>query len=338
MIEIAITSAIVAIAIFVLTSLFEYFMIPLLRKLKVEQLVRSDGPDWHKKKNGTPTMGGLGFVFATLIVMAGFFLVRAYRGDSSSFIPLALTLAYAASNAAIGFVDDYCKLLKHDNEGLTEAQKFFLQLVMAAAYLCVMTYTGNLDTLVTVPFFNTSIELGWFYYPLALLVLTGVVNGGNITDGVDGLASSVTAVMGVLFIAVAFLLCDLQLSLVGSILVGTTLGFLIYNRHPAKVFMGDTGSLFFGAIVIAAAFQTDAELIGLIVAAVYIIEMLSSFLQKMVFKITRIMTGKGRRIFRIAPLHHLFESYGWRENQVVTVFALAETVFCMIAFWAYLLL
>lgn len=326
--------AVITAAVFGLTALVEHWLIPVLRSYKVGQVIKEDGPIWHQSKSGTPTMGGIGFILPVLIVMIVFLIMRAVKGDSSSFIPFVLTLAYAVFNGAIGFVDDYCKLIKHENEGLTELQKLFLQLVMASAYVCVMSYTGNLDTAVEVPFFNVTWELGWFYYPLAILVLTGVVNGGNITDGIDGLACSVSLVIGIFISVLAFTQKDLQLSLVGAILVGAMLGFLIYNLHPAKVFMGDTGSLFLGALVISAAFQIGQELVGLIVSAVFIIEMLSSFLQKMVFKITRITTGTGKRLFRMAPLHHHLEKGGWKEGRIVIVFSAVEAAFCLLAWIA----
>ncbi|MBQ7346504.1 MAG: phospho-N-acetylmuramoyl-pentapeptide-transferase [Clostridia bacterium] len=320
-----------ALSVFLLTVLAEYKLIPVLRSHKAGQRILDIGPRWHKSKEGTPTMGGIGFILAAMLVMGAFFVWQAAVGSPADYIPLALTLAYAVANGAIGFVDDYCKLIKKQNEGLTWKQKLFLQLFIAAAYVCVMAYTGNMDTAVALPFRDTPLELGWFYYPLAVLVLAGVVNGGNITDGIDGLASAVTFVIGGFFAVWAFTTRDEQLSMVSAVLLGTTLGFLIYNFHPAKVFMGDTGSLFLGALVIATAFQTDAELVGLIVAMVFILEMLSSFLQTLVFKITKKLTGEGKRLFRMAPLHHHFEKCGWSETRVVAVFSLVEVLFCIIA-------
>lgn len=328
--------AAVAMAVFLLTVAAERVLIPVLRSHKLGQKILDIGPRWHKSKEGTPIMGGIGFILATMIVMAVFFTVQGARGVSADYIPLALTLTFAVANGGIGFVDDYCKLIKKQNEGLTWYQKLFLQLFMAAAYVCVMSYTGYMDTAVDLPFSDRVLEFGWLWYPIAVILLTGVVNGGNITDGVDGLASSVVLVIGVFFSVWSFTVTDTQLSMVGAVLIGASVGFLIYNYHPARVFMGDTGSLFFGALVIAGAFQTELEAVGLIVSAVFILEMLSSFLQVCWFKLTKKLCKdkKGRRLFRMAPLHHHFEEIGWSERRVVAVFTVVEILFCMLAWFA----
>ena len=208
-------------------------------------------------------------------------------------------------------------------------QKLFLQLVIAGAYVAVMSYTGNMTTSVALPFSSRSLELGWAFYPLAILVLTGVVNGGNITDGIDGLASSVTFVIGGLFAVWAFTVRNGQLAILSAILLGATLGFLIYNFHPARVFMGDTGSLFLGAMVIGSAFLMGEELAGLIICAVFIFEMLSSLLQVVYFKLTH-----GKRLFKMAPFHHHLEQCGWNEYQIVGFFSALELLFCVVAWFA----
>ena len=177
-----------------------------------------------------------------------------------------------------------------------------------------------------------SVNLGWGYYPIAVIVLTGVVNGGNITDGIDGLASMITCIIGIFFAIVAFTTVDESLSLSAAILIGATLGFLVYNFHPARVFMGDTGSLFLGALVIAAAFAYGNGIMGLIVCSVFILEMLSSFWQIIYFKLTH-----GKRFFKIAPIHHHFERCGWSEIKVVVVFSIVEVLFCALAWLAYFL-
>ncbi len=323
-------------SVFALTVFFENRLIPILRGRKLGQKILEIGPRWHKSKEGTPIMGGIGFILATLIVMAVFFTVQGVRGVAPRFISLALTVAFAVANGAIGFVDDYCKLIKKQNEGLTSCQKLLLQIVIAAAYVCIMSYTGNMDTSVSLPFTDIELELGVFWYPIAVLFLAGVVNGGNITDGIDGLASSVVFVIGGFFAVWAFVARDVQLSPVAAVLIGSSLGFLVYNFHPARVFMGDTGSLFFGAFVIATAFQAKEELVGLIVSAVFIIEMLSSLLQTTVFRITKRLCRdrRGRRILRMAPLHHHFEKCGWGEIKIVIVFSLVELLFCIVAWLA----
>ena len=272
-------------SVFVLTVVAERILIPILRTKKMGQKILDIGPRWHKSKEGTPTMGGIGFILATLLVMAVFFIVRGVQGRSAAYIPLALTLAYAVANGAVGFVDDYFKLvIKKENEGLTVKQKLVLQLALSAAYVCVMRYTGCMETSIVLPFSNHVLELGWWYYPLAILVLTGVVNGGNITDGIDGLASSVTFVIGAFFAVWAFMAQEEQLSVIAAALMGAAVGFLVYNYHPARVFMGDTGSLFFGALVIGGAFMMKNPIVGLLASAVFIIEMLSSLLQTLYFK------------------------------------------------------
>ncbi len=324
----------IALTVFLITVLAEYKLIPLLRSYKAGQKILDIGPRWHKHKEGTPIMGGLGFILATLLVMAGYFILKAVFSDVTRYIPLALTLAFAVANGAIGFVDDYFKLIKKENEGLTPRQKILLQFVMAAAYVCVMSYTGFMHTVLAIPFTDLAIDLGWFYYPLAVILLVGVINGANFTDGVDGLASSVSLVIGIFFAIWAFAASNALLSSVGAILIGATLGFLIFNFHPAKVFMGDTGSLFLGALVIGGCFAAHNELVGLIVSAVFIVEMLSSLLQRLWFKLTRKLYGEGRRLFRMAPLHHHFEKGGWSEYRVVLVFSLVQMLFCVVAWFA----
>lgn len=321
--------AAIAIAVFGLTVLAERILIPILRSKKAGQRILDIGPRWHKSKEGTPTMGGLGFILASLLVLAVFFIVQAVKGRSAEYIPLSLTIAYAVMNGAIGFVDDYCKLIKKQNEGLTWKQKLFLQLVAASAYVCVMSYTGNLDTAIRIPFTAISLELSYAAYPIAVILLAGVVNGANITDGIDGLASSITFLIGGFFAVWGFYLLDMQLSVLAAVLVGLSLGFLVYNFHPAKVFMGDTGSLFIGGLVVAGGFQAGDIGVVLLISMVFILEMLSSLVQRLYFKLTH-----GKRLFKMAPVHHHFEKCGWTENKIVFVFSLTELFFCILAWIA----
>ena len=322
-----VTFAAIFLSVFLLTVVAERILIPVLRSHKMGQKILDIGPRWHKSKEGTPTMGGIGFILAAMVVMAVFFIVKGVEGRSADYIPLALTLAYAVANGAVGFVDDYFKLvIKKENEGLTAKQKLFLQLVLSGAYVCVMSYTGCMDTRLLLPFAEKSVDLGFWYYVLAILVLTGVVNGGNITDGIDGLASSVTLVIGGFFAVWAFSAKSEQLSVTAAVLMGAALGFLVYNYHPARVFMGDTGSLFFGALVIGSAFMMRDPVVGLLASAVFIIEMLSSLLQFLYFRATH-----GKRLFKMAPLHHHFEKCGWKERRIMVVFSLAAVLFCLLA-------
>lgn len=327
--EFSMTFTAVAVAVFLLTVAVERILIPILRSHKLGQRILEIGPRWHKDKEGTPTMGGIGFILASMLVMAVFFTVRAVQGSSADYIPLALTLAYAVGNGAVGFVDDYCKLLKKENEGLTWKQKLLLQLVLAAAYVCVMSYTGYMNTALYIPFTGRTVELGWGYCILAVAVLAGVVNGGNITDGIDGLASSVTFVIGGFYAVWAFAAQEEQLSVVSAVLLGASLGFLVYNFHPAKVFMGDTGSLFFGSLAIGCAFMMQRPVTGLLVTAVFILEMLSSLLQFIYFRLTH-----GKRLFKMAPVHHHFEKCGWSEYKIVAVFSAVAALFCVLAWFS----
>ena len=319
---------ILTMVIFALTVAFERILIPILKSHKLGQKILDIGPRWHKSKEGPPIMGGLGFILAMLIAFAVFFVIEAIQGTESQYIPLSSTLAFAVGNGAIGFVDDYTKLIKKQNEGLTWKQKLVLQLALAGAYVCVLSYTGFMDTVIALPFTAHTLDLDWGFYPIAVIVLAGVVNGANITDGIDGLASSVTCVIGIFFAISAFCVNDEQLGLLGGAIIGATLGFLGYNFHPAKVFMGDTGSLFLGGLVIAASFAAGQEWVGLLVSAVYILEMLSSLLQVVYYKLTH-----GKRLLKMAPVHHHFERCGWSENKILLVFSLVQVAFSIVAWF-----
>ena len=324
--ELIITFALVTLGVFALTAIAERILIPILRARKAGQKILEIGPRWHKSKEGTPIMGGIGFILPILLVAFFFFIHVGIKGEAPDYIPLALTLAFAVGHGAVGFVDDYCKLIKKQNEGLTRIQKLVLQFAITAGYLCVMGYTGYLPSEIIIPVINLPIR-GALWYILAGLLTVGVINGANFTDGLDGLASSVTYVIGVFFAVFAFYAKDLGLSVVGGAIIGATLGFLLYNFHPAKVFMGDTGSLFLGAIVMGALFQAQQPLLLFLVCAVYIIELLSTVLQILYFKLTH-----GKRLFKMAPIHHHFEKCGWGENKIVFVFAIVEFIFCTLAF------
>lgn len=324
--DITIIFMLVTLGVFALTAIAERILIPILRARKAGQTILDIGPSWHKSKEGTPTMGGIGFILPILVVVAIFFVWAAIKGNSPKYIPLALTIAFAVCNGAIGFVDDYCKLIKKQNEGLTRIQKLVLQFAITAGYLCVMGYTGNLPYEIIVPLINLPIR-GFVWYILAAILTVGVINGANFTDGLDGLASLVAYVIGIFFSVFAFFANDLGLNVVGSAMIGATIGFLLYNFHPAKVFMGDTGSLFLGALVMGAIFQTKQPLLLFLVCAIYIIELLSSLMQSVYFKLTH-----GKRLFKMAPIHHHFEKCGWSENKIGAVFALVQFAFCTLAF------
>ena len=240
---------------------------------------------------------------------------------------------FALIFGVIGFLDDYEKVKHHQNLGLTAIQKFLLQLVAAVAFLCLMRFEGMLTPNLYVPFFNTYIIFSWpVYMVFAAFVIVGTVNAVNITDGIDGLAGSVTVPVGLFFSVLAFWWQGYdQLGIYSAALVGGLLGFLIYNFHPAKVFMGDTGSLFLGGTVAALAFAYDMPLVLIPVGFVYICETLSDILQVIYFKATH-----GKRLFKMAPLHHHFELCGWSEVKLVAVFTSVSALCCLAAMFGVL--
>ena len=310
---------------FVLTLVIGWFLIPALRALKAGQSIKEIGPTWHKSKEGTPIMGGLMFIFAigiTVLVCSWRELADQQRGGLYVF-------AFALVFGCIGFVDDYMKVVHHQNTGLTAGWKFLLQLSAAILMIVLLRYEGYLTPNLYIPFLQTHLVLPWpVYMVFAAFVMVGCVNAVNLTDGVDGLASSVTVPVAIFFTAVTLLWGQRELSVFSYALLGGLLGFLVYNHHPAKVFMGDTGSLFLGGAVCGLAFATDMPLILIPVGIVYIAETLSDIIQVAYFKATH-----GKRFFKMAPLHHHFELCGWKENKVVAVFAAVSALGCVIAWF-----
>ena len=283
-------------------------------------------------KQGTPTMGGLMFILATIIVVLVVNGPAILSGDWTSVIVLVFALVFGA----IGFLDDYAKIKKKENTGLTAGQKFLLQLAAAILFIVLLRKCGILSPNLYVPFFGVELHLPWVVYLIfAVLVITGAVNAVNITDGLDGLASSVTLPVCAFF-AAAFGWAWVKwqqsgtagMAVFAAALFGGLVGFLLYNHYPAKVFMGDTGSLFLGGAVCGMAFALDLPLILILVGIIYIIETLSDIIQVTYFKATH-----GKRIFRMAPLHHHLEMGGWNEKKVVFVFASISLVFCILAFF-----
>ena len=330
--------SIVGVSSFALTAILSHFIIPILVAKKAGQPIRAEGPKSHFSKAGTPTMGGISFIFAILLVALGMVIYYAIKGEQNKFIPVGLTLALAVFNGMIGFFDDYRKLLKKDNEGLKPWQKFLLQLIAAIAYVVLLVLFGGINTSLHVPFIDKTVELGFVYYFFAVFLIVGVVNSVNLTDGLDGLASSVTLTVAIFFAVVLFTIKSISvnsvsISFVSAALIGAMIGFLIYNHHPAKVFMGDTGSLFLGGMVVGSAFIIDEPMIILIAGGVFIFEAVSVMLQVGVFKISKKITGKkeGFRLFKCAPMHHHFEACGWSEVKVVTIFSLVTVLLCAVA-------
>ena len=310
---------------FGLSCLLGKIALPILRAKKMGQPINEYVKE-HQVKAGTPTMGGISFVPACLGVIAAILAVLALTGQGGRAMPVALICLYALGNAVIGFVDDYFKLTKRQNEGLTERQKFLLQVVFAAAFIAMMRITGNLTTVLSIPFFHVMWDLGWFAYPLYLLVLVGFVNATNITDGLDGLASTICAVVAVFMILFAFVRAEEEVAYVSAALLGCVLGFLVYNHRPAKMFMGDTGSLFLGAVIMGCSVMAGELLLFVLAGFMFVIEMLSSLLQRTYYRLSG-----GKRIFKMAPLHHHFEKCGWGEGKIVAVFSLVSALFCMLA-------
>lgn len=318
-----------AVAVFLITVLLTRWLIPYLKSKKMGQKILDIGPRWHKSKEGTPTMGGVAFILSILIVNAAVAIYAFTSGHSAELKGLALTLGLATVNGLIGIIDDRCKLLKKANQGLLWYQKFLLQLVAAAAYLFALGRVGYIDTSVHIPFTGIELELGIAYYFFAVLLVVGIVNSANLTDGLDGLASGVTCVIGAFFAVMAFVLKDTSLALSSASLVGATLGFLVYNFNPARIFMGDTGSLFLGGMAVGCAFMMNEPLIILICGFIYVLESASVLIQVGVFKLTH-----GHRVFKMAPIHHHFEKCGWSERKVFAVFCIVTLVLSTVAFFA----
>ena len=324
-----------AIAAFLISAVTGKFLIPFLHKLNFGQTILEDGPKWHKNKQGTPIMGGIMFIIAiaavsvisTVVYMltgAGF--IETYFADISrevTFIFAGLGLALA--NGLIGFIDDYTKVVKKRNLGLTAIQKLVLQFAVAAAYLATLGIAGY-GTSTVIPFVG-SVDLGFFYYIIAAVVIVGVVNAVNLTDGVDGLDGSITFFVAVSFMLIASKLYSLGITAVSAAVAGACLGFLVWNFHPAKVFMGDTGSLFLGGIVCALAFAVNMPILLLPLGIVYLCEMFSVMLQVSYFKLTH-----GKRLFKMSPIHHHFEMCGWSEVRIVGVFSAVTALFGAVSF------
>ncbi|MDE6880693.1 MAG: phospho-N-acetylmuramoyl-pentapeptide-transferase [Oscillospiraceae bacterium] len=298
-------------------------ILPALRRLKAGQEIREVGPKWHATKAGTPTMGGLMFI----IGIAAAILTIGWPGMAAGDLSHIYVFLFAAIFGVIGFLDDYEKVKKHQNLGLTALQKFLLQLAAAILFLMLMRYEGRLTPNLYIPFLDISVALSWpLYMVFAAFVVVGTVNAVNITDGLDGLSTSVSIPVALFFVSAATWWGYTQLGIFAGALLGGLLAFLLYNAHPAKVFMGDTGSLFLGGAVAGLAFAFDMPLILLLVGIIYIVETLSDIIQIVYFRLTH-----GKRIFKMAPIHHHFEMCGWSEIKIVTVFTAVSTLFCALA-------
>lgn len=311
---------------FFLTVSAEALLVPWLRKRRAGQPILEIGPSWHLSKAGTPTLGGIGFIAAILLCTC-VFTRWSVRSGTEGWGKICLLVYYALFCGAIGFFDDWCKLKKRENKGLAAWQKYMLQLLVSAVFLVLAVRLFGVELGVALPFTDKKITLGAFYYPLALLYLTGVINALNLTDGVDGLLSSTTAVFSLFLLALGVVDGEGTALTTGALLLGATLGFLCFNRHPAKVFMGDTGSLFLGAMVAGYGILSPSPLAVFISGGVFVAEAASVIMQVIYFKCTG-----GKRLFRMAPLHHHFEKCGWSEKRVVFVFSFVGLLLAVIAF------
>ncbi|MBO4902447.1 MAG: phospho-N-acetylmuramoyl-pentapeptide-transferase [Lachnospiraceae bacterium] len=303
---------------FALSALLGPLMIPFLHKLKFGQTIREDGPQSHLQKNGTPTMGGV--IFLIPLIITTLFYMKQY--------PLVLpVLLMTVAFALIGFVDDFVKVVLKRSMGLTALQKMAMEIVVTAVFVYYMMKNDSVDLGFYLPFGGREmIGAGVIAVLILIPAVLGTVNGANFTDGLDGLASSVTAVIAVFYALVSMEL-NSGIAPVCLAMLGGLLGFLLYNVYPAKVFMGDTGSLALGGFVVACAYMTHTPIFLILVACIYLVEVLSVILQVGYFKIT-----KGKRIFKMAPIHHHFELCGWSETRVVAVFTIVTILLCTIAF------
>ena len=320
-------------AAFLITAISGYVVIPWLRKLKYGQTINEIGPTWHQTKQGTPTMGGLMFIIGVLVgIVAGYSLLlnseptlmeEGYKNQSVS---LLISVVTAMVFGIIGFVDDYIKVVKKRNLGLTEKQKLVLQFAVTTGFLLAQYSIGHINTAVTIPVIG-QFDLGYFYYPIVFAGIIFMVNAVNLTDGIDGLCSSVTFVVALGFFMISASYGYYSNSIFACALAGALAGFLIWNFYPAKVFMGDTGSMFLGGSVVAMAWAVNRPEVLVIIGIIYTCEALSVVIQVTYFKLTH-----GKRIFKMSPIHHHYEMSGWSEIKIVYVFSAVAVVFSALAY------
>lgn len=315
---------------FVVSVILSFIIIPILKKVKVGQIEREDGPESHLKKQGTPTMGGIIFMIAIIICTTGVYAILHLVGHSEVAQNLLPMLCLTIGFGIIGFIDDFKKLVLQNTEGLKPSYKMLGLLFISIAYTFFIIHFCNIGTETYIPFIKVYLNLPLFVYiPFAILVILATTNAVNLTDGIDGLSSSVSAIIIATFTAIAMMQGKNEVTIFGSIVIGSILGFLMFNLHPAKVFMGDTGSLFLGGVISSIALYLKMPLLLLIVALVPILETLSVILQVAYFKATG-----GKRLFKMSPLHHHFELSGWSENKVVIIFSVITLLVCVIGIFA----
>ena len=322
---------------FLIAFLLGFVLIPWLRKLKFGQTILDIGPAWHKSKQGTPIMGGIMFIVSTIVSVSVVLLTDYFMGGnlfaSEHIMPdtlkvkLVAGVVLALGLGLVGFADDYIKVVKKRNLGLTEIQKTIPQVILIVAYLVALYMNGL--TYMKIPFVGV-VDLKWFFWIFGVAVIYGAVNAVNFTDGVDGLCASVTSVAAISFCVAALMTKFFGISILAAALFGGCLGYLIWNYYPSKVMMGDTGSMFLGGMVVALAYAIDCPIILVFFGIIYVIEALSDVIQIGYFKITH-----GKRIFKMAPIHHHFEMCGWKERKIVTVFTLVNMIGCAVGLALY---
>ena len=307
---------------FAISFVLSFIAIPILKKLKVGQIERSDGPQSHLKKQGTPTMGGI-IMMLTIILMAGITFLK-YKGSEWMGEKSLLILAFIGFGV-VGLVDDLKKLVGKNTKGLEPKLKMLGLLIIAVIYVVFLTNVLKIGTDISIPFFDVSLTLPiWLYIPFAVFVLLATTNAVNLTDGVDGLATTITTIIFACLTVIGVMTGNKEVAMIGSILVGTCLSFLLFNLHPAKVMMGDTGSLLLGGAMAGIALYLKMPLLLLIIALIPVVETLSVMIQVISYKKT------GKRVFKMAPIHHHFELCGWKENKVVAIFGAVTLILCVI--------
>ena len=310
---------------FILTAIIGKIVIPMLKKLKAQQSERWDGPRTHLRKQGTPTMGGIIMIIALLLITIGVYIYCKLTNISRNVDNLIPLLMVSIGFGIVGFIDDFKKLVLKNTKGLKPSYKMLGLLIISVIYVLYLIYGINIGTGTEIPILKTYINLPiYIYIPFAIIVMLGTTNAINLTDGIDGLSSSVSAIIITCLTTMGILFGIWEISAFGSIVVGTIVGFLMFNLHPAKVFMGDTGSLFLGGIISAMALYIKVPLILLVIALIPVIETISVMIQVIYFKKT------GKRFFKMAPLHHHFELSGWKESKIVIIFSLITLVLCVI--------
>lgn len=318
---------VVALTAFAIAAVTGIFLIPLLKKIHFGQTIYEKGPAWHKSKQGTPIMGGFMFIIGSAVAIAVGYALYRFRSADAAALPdntglyrLLAGYGFALLNCGIGFIDDYIKAVKKQNLGLKPKQKMVMQFVFSSAFLYALYLLGDHATTITFPIFG-DVDFGIFYYPIMVLYLIFLTNAVNLTDGIDGLCGSVTVISSLSFVMLCAAMGMWEYSIFSMALAGACLGFLIWNLHPAKVFMGDTGSMFLGGSICAIGFAMHQHLLLALVAIVYVLEALSVVVQVCYFKAT-----KGKRLFKMSPIHHHFEMCGFSEYKIVITFSTAALI------------